>query len=724
MTQIHGIDAAGNDTIIQTDERGRQTVSNGSSRFRDAFETFDTINTWFIEAKAAGDIIRVDGNSASASYLDISLDPLSAGTETIVRGNKTFKMPYRLGLGLCCSQRVLGSYFSCEAVSTDTALGPLPLIPPVAIATMSQATTTLTVTTATPHNLKPGMCISICQCADSRFNYPSLVVATIPSATRFTVTAGPMGTIPSLTAGPVTSGNVCVRSRLGYARNGLSMLLEGSSATSASFYARSESGDALPSGTIAGNHTVSIGSTAPVQLVNTPFCYSFTPTTLYELIAQLEAFTWLDKTIDSTNAIASIRSKREQVIPDPDDEYKFRFRAVNDTSLVVPTAQIVSITKTASTTCTVTTATPHGLTVSDYVNIYGVADQTNFAQSGTSAVVASVIDATRFTVVWGISATATSYGGYVSRSNGAVTQPGALSQVISSVSRTSNVTTVNSTATWAGISIGDYVNLVGVRNLVNGSSLGIDGAYRVANMATTVLTLEPLDANGQGSDITLTNAGGGVIKRTCLRVSFVRIMEFSRLVVESYGGFSRSDLTMCNPVYVSNTPSVTLSGTSNAIAGVAAHDATLTGNPVRIAGRALTANYAAVASGDIADLVTTLVGALIQKPYSIPEADWSTASIAGGIVNTTDVVLQTAAGAGLRRYVTGMTISNNSATATEFVIKDGAIVIWRDMVKANQAPIFIGFPTPLKTTANAALNAACITTGAAVYCNAQGYTAP
>jgi len=39
-------------------------------------------------------------------------------------------------------------------------------------------------------------------------------------------------------------------------------------------------------------------------------------------------------------------------------------------------------------------------------------------------------------------------------------------------------------------------------------------------------------------------------------------------------------------------------------------------------------------------------------------------------------------------------------------------------------PVEIAFYNPLKTTANAALNFACITTGAQVYVNAQGYTAP
>ena len=42
--------------------------------------------------------------------------------------------------------------------------------------------------------------------------------------------------------------------------------------------------------------------------------------------------------------------------------------------------------------------------------------------------------------------------------------------------------------------------------------------------------------------------------------------------------------------------------------GPAAHDAAISGNPVRIAGRALTSDYAAVAAGDVADLITSLLG--------------------------------------------------------------------------------------------------------------------
>ncbi len=174
-------------------------------------------------------------------------------------------------------------------------------------------------------------------------------------------------------------------------------------------------------------------------------------------------------------------------------------------------------------------------------------------------------------------------------------------------------------------------------------------------------------------------------------------------------------------------PSQTVQGsvTATGIAGAGAHDAAISGNPVRIGGRALTANYTAVATGETADLVTTLVGALISKPYAIPESDWQYAAASGGIVNTTDVVAKAAAAAGIRNYVTGIQVRNTNAVATEFVIKDGATVIWRTQLPASMAgSMDVQFPTPLRGTAATAVNIACITTGAAVYANLQGYIAP
>jgi hypothetical protein len=169
---------------------------------------------------------------------------------------------------------------------------------------------------------------------------------------------------------------------------------------------------------------------------------------------------------------------------------------------------------------------------------------------------------------------------------------------------------------------------------------------------------------------------------------------------------------------------ITASGGA-AVVGASSHDNPIGGNPIRVGGRAATANYAAVATGDVADCVTTLVGVQITKSFSIPEADWSYAPVAGGITVATDVVARTAAPAGIRNYITAIQLRNASAVATEFVIKDGATAIWRTQLPAAMTgSMDVEFSSPLKGAVAAAINVQCVTTGAAVYANLQGYQAP
>lgn len=213
---------------------------------------------------------------------------------------------------------------------------------------------------------------------------------------------------------------------------------------------------------------------------------------------------------------------------------------------------------------------------------------------------------------------------------------------------------------------------------------------------------------------------------TTATIGFVAVEDAAHESV-SIGGLRTMNFQNPLPVLIAQGSPATATGSVGVSMsdGQAAHDAAITGNPVRTAGRALTANYTAVATGDTADIVTTLVGAQVTKPFSIPESDWTYAAASGGIVNTTDVVAKAAAGAGLRNYVTSFQFRNANATATEVVIKDGSTVIWRGYASASMAaPEDVVLNTPLKTTANAALNVACITPGAQLYFNAQGYVAP
>lgn len=159
----------------------------------------------------------------------------------------------------------------------------------------------------------------------------------------------------------------------------------------------------------------------------------------------------------------------------------------------------------------------------------------------------------------------------------------------------------------------------------------------------------------------------------------------------------------------------------------AAHDAAVSGNPVRVAGRARTSDYTSVASDDTADILTTLNGKIVTQPFAIPELSWSYAAASGGIVNTTGVTAKAAAASGIRNYVTRAQVINGHATvSTDVQIRDGAsgTVLWRGFAQAAGGGAACDFDPPLKGTAATLIEVACGTTGTATYFNLQGYTGP
>lgn len=507
------------------------TPANITGKFRESFESFTPGVNWNLTT-GSGDIVQLDGNAVSASYLVVSKDPLAQDTETSLTFNGSFPMPIELAVGLSMSQRILGQELSMELVSTETALTP---VADLAIASISQTTTTLTVTTSTAHGLLPGVRIGIrAITSDSRLNYPSLAVLTTISPTQFTCNAGPGGTIPSLTVGPYTSqGFVYVRSAMGGARNGISEVFENASATNASVYFRSASGDALPSATFGGNQSLTVATTASTVGISSPYTYAFLPTSEYRISLQADRGIIYDVGVDAT-AAQSARLLRTQVIPDSTREYTLRFRMTNNAALTVPTAKIVSAVKAGSTTATITTAEAHGLTTGDYIVGYGVRDSTNFAALTTPQVVASVISPTSFTVVWGASVTATSYGGMVARVNGA-SVPASFNQgtngCVQSAQGIGGELQLVASLSYTFV-VGDYVNLYGCRDNINGADLGLDGVYKVVDVSSNITRLAPIGTTPSVATFGIVACGGVIIKRTDARISFVRIFEYVRQRVE------------------------------------------------------------------------------------------------------------------------------------------------------------------------------------------------
>lgn len=689
----------------------KMLASNESFKIRDGFESINT-DLWELQQDPS-DLVELAGNTQGSGYLKISKSLDQDDTDTILLSKFVVDSPVRLALGMSMSQRLAGQHCSFGLVGVDAegrVVREMPKAEPIALASIVQATTTLTVTTVSPHGLVPNDRVEIYDVLDSRANYGEVLVATITSPTVFTVTATPSATIPSVTIAQVNSSGFMRRvDPLMGANNAFTIFWEGTSASNAKIISRSQKSS------IYNGVDTSFGTnhTNATQANTNNFADAWNPTFMYDLRYKAESVLVRTLPLDSLSPGTTV--KRTQVVPEVGTGYKIRIKASNNKAQTKPIAKIANAVKSGTTTATITTEQPHGLNALDWIQIYGVRDQTNFANLTTATQVASVVNATTFTIAFGAAFTGNSRGGVVIRVNGGKTIA-PIAQTVQSVQVTGKQMTVIGSGTWTGLLPGETAELRGIADNTTGVMYPqYEGAFKVLSLSTTTLILECPNLPDSG----LVNVGGAVFKRTDLRLHLFRALDYTRHTVEVDGSVGNiSDYQEALPVNMVNF--------STSISGTVAHDGAVSGNPVRIGAKAINVAPATVsATGDVADLITTMVGALIQKPYAIPEADWQYAPTAATTVNT-DVVVKAAAGAGIRNYITGFQVMNTHATvATEFVIKDGATVIFRSWLPANmQGDHDYRFATPLKGTANAAINFQAITTGANIYVNAQGYVAP
>lgn len=158
-----------------------------------------------------------------------------------------------------------------------------------------------------------------------------------------------------------------------------------------------------------------------------------------------------------------------------------------------------------------------------------------------------------------------------------------------------------------------------------------------------------------------------------------------------------------------------------------AHDGADSGNPHKMGARATNVDISAVsATNDRTDLVATLTGKLIVQPYSNPE-NFVSGAITTAMTGTTSTSLIAAPAAGLRNYITQVTVSNAHATVgTDMILQDGSggTTLYTIPAAAVYGGAAISFPVPLRqpTTATA-LYIANVTTGASTKASASGYKA-
>jgi hypothetical protein len=157
-----------------------------------------------------------------------------------------------------------------------------------------------------------------------------------------------------------------------------------------------------------------------------------------------------------------------------------------------------------------------------------------------------------------------------------------------------------------------------------------------------------------------------------------------------------------------------------AVGGNIAEDSAATSNPLICGGIVRTALPAAtVIAGDAIRQTFSRSGQVITKQFAAGDLDFLVNTT---VTTSTQTALRAAQGADIRQNVTSVTYQNTNATATTLTIQDASTTLITLSVPISMTePRQLVFPTPLRGTANTALNYTAGTTGANVLLNVTGF---
>jgi hypothetical protein len=238
-------------------------------------------------------------------------------------------------------------------------------------------------------------------------------------------------------------------------------------------------------------------------------------------------------------------------------------------------------------------------------------------------------------------------------------------------------------------------------------------AFEVSNDGTTWSVVGGWLVAGAASPVNSPTANGHWVCPCAGRFFRVRFSAYT-------SGVAVVNLVLKNSpaFFPASTPSVNINqiGASS----LAAEDSAATTVPMLVGGIVRTALPAAtVVAGDAVRATFSRSGQLVVKQFAPGDLDF--------IVNTTvttatQTAIRAAQGANICQNVTQITYQNTNATATTLTIQDAsatliAISVPASMTLAQQ----LTFPTPLRGSANAALNYTAGTTGASVLLNVTGF---
>jgi hypothetical protein len=259
-----------------------------------------------------------------------------------------------------------------------------------------------------------------------------------------------------------------------------------------------------------------------------------------------------------------------------------------------------------------------------------------------------------------------------------------------------NSIVVQLTGTWAGTQSFEVSN--------DGSSWSAVAGWIVANAATPV---------------TSVTASGHWIFPCAGRFFRVRFSTYT-------SGNAVVNLVLKNQPAFFPTSSPNIAANSSVNIGqigagaIVAEDTASTANPLIVGGVVRTALPAAtVVAGDAVRATFSRSGQLVLKQFAPGDLDFAVSTT---VTTATQTAIRAAQGADIRQSVTSVTFQNTSATATTLTIQDASATLVTFSVPASMTlPVQLDFPTPLRGSANAALNYTAGTTGSNILLTVTGF---
>lgn len=248
----------------------------------------------------------------------------------------------------------------------------------------------------------------------------------------------------------------------------------------------------------------------------------------------------------------------------------------------------------------------------------------------------------------------------------------------------------------------------------NSTAVKVDGSAVTQPVSGTV-TITPSGTQTVSGTVSVSNASGA---------SAVNIQDGGNSITVD-GTFWQATQPVSGTVTANaGSGTMAVSMATNTPLGTVAHDSADSGAPIKVGGRASSAEITAVTTGDRTDFITDLVGKQVVLPYSNNE-NFVSGAITTAMTATTSTSLVAAPAAGLRNYITTIIVSNSHATVgTDVIIQDGSggTTLMTIPAAAVYGGAVINLPVPLRqpTTATA-IFCANVTTGASTKVSAVGY---